>query len=130
MSRYIDAEPLEAEQYKGFNRVSETDWQKGYWSGIDEMCDKIKEQPTADVVEVVRCTECAMHSKCIMEDTFITVGITDGYCRVGRKVEKMTVTDYCTGSCEECMKDAPSDYCCKLECGEHEFCRGCQKAGY
>ena len=53
MVRYIDAEPLEAEQYKGFNRVSETDWQKGYWSGIDEMCDKIKEQPTADVVEVV-----------------------------------------------------------------------------
>ena len=53
MNRYIDAEPLEAEQYKGFNRVSETDWQKGYWSGIDEMCDKIKEQPTADVVEVV-----------------------------------------------------------------------------
>lgn len=53
MARYIDAEPLEAEQYKGFNRVSETDWQKGYWSGIDEMCDKIKEQPTADVAEVV-----------------------------------------------------------------------------
>ena len=58
MNRYIDAEPLEAEQYKGFNRVSETDWQKGYWSGIDEMCDKIKEQPTADVVEVVRCKDC------------------------------------------------------------------------
>ena len=32
--------------------------------------------------------------------------------------------------CKECMKDAPHDYCCKLECGEHEFCRGCQKAGY
>ena len=59
MTKYIDAEPLEAEQYKGFNRVSETDWQKGYWSGIDEMCDKIKEQPTADVVEVVRCKDCA-----------------------------------------------------------------------
>ena len=27
--------------------------------------------------------------------------------------------------CKECMKDAPHDYCCKLECGEHEFCRGC-----
>ena len=39
----------------------------------------------------------------------------------------MTVTDYCTGSCKECMKNAPHDYCCKLECGEHEFCRGCQK---
>lgn len=38
--------------------------------------------------------------------------------------------EYNGGSCEECMKDAPHDYCCKLECGEHEFCRGCQKAGY
>ena len=38
--------------------------------------------------------------------------------------------EYNGGSCEECMKDAPYDYCCKLECGEHEFCRGCQKAGY
>ena len=28
--------------------------------------------------------------------------------------------------CEECMKDAPYEYCCKLECGEHEFCRRCQ----
>lgn len=33
-------------------------------------------------------------------------------------------------TCEECMKDAPHDYCCKIECGEHEFCKGCQKAGY
>lgn len=28
-------------------------------------------------------------------------------------------------TCEECMKDAPHDYCCKHECGEHEFCSGC-----
>ena len=34
--------------------------------------------------------------------------------------------EYNGGSCEECMKDAPYDYCCKLECGEHEFCRGCK----
>ena len=38
--------------------------------------------------------------------------------------------EYNGGNCEECMKDAPHDYCCELECGEHEFCRGCQKAGY
>lgn len=31
----------------------------------------------------------------------------------------------CNESCENCMKDAPNPYCCKLECGEHEFCRGC-----
>ena len=28
--------------------------------------------------------------------------------------------------CNECMKDAPYDFCCKVECGEHEFCRGCE----
>ncbi len=28
-------------------------------------------------------------------------------------------------TCEECMYDAPYHYCCKCECGEHEFCRNC-----
>ena len=28
--------------------------------------------------------------------------------------------------CKECMKDAPYSYCCKYECGQHEFCRGCK----
>lgn len=27
--------------------------------------------------------------------------------------------------CRECMGSAPFPYCCKLECGQHEFCRGC-----
>ena len=31
----------------------------------------------------------------------------------------------CTNYCDICMKDAPHPYCCKKECGEHEFCRGC-----
>lgn len=35
----------------------------------------------------------------------------------------------CNESCENCMKDAPHPYCCKLECGEHEFCRGCEHNG-
>lgn len=26
--------------------------------------------------------------------------------------------------CSECMLDAPYSWCCKLECGEHEFCIG------
>lgn len=95
MNRYIDAEPLEAEQYKGFNRVSETDWQKGYWSGIDEMCDKIKEQPTADVVEVVRCKDCIyrwfngvnLHT-CVRDtangEPIVNLG---DFCSYGKKVE-------------------------------------------
>lgn len=28
-------------------------------------------------------------------------------------------------TCEECMKGAPYAFCCKRECGEHEFCRNC-----
>ncbi len=28
-------------------------------------------------------------------------------------------------TCNECMKGSPYKFCCRLECGEHEFCRGC-----
>ena len=28
-------------------------------------------------------------------------------------------------NCNECMKGSPYRFCCKDECGEHEFCRGC-----
>lgn len=28
-------------------------------------------------------------------------------------------------NCQDCMEDAPYHFCCKKECGEHEFCRGC-----
>lgn len=28
--------------------------------------------------------------------------------------------------CQECMWDAPYNYCCKVECHEHMFCEGCQ----
>lgn len=27
--------------------------------------------------------------------------------------------------CGSCMYDAPHSFCCKRECNEHEFCRGC-----
>ena len=27
--------------------------------------------------------------------------------------------------CKECMYDAPYQWCCKIECGEHEFCKDC-----
>lgn len=28
-------------------------------------------------------------------------------------------------TCNDCMDGAPYKFCCKLECGEHEFCRNC-----
>ena len=54
------------------------------------------------------------------------IQIKENNCCCGQEGEQ----EYNGGSCEECMKDAPYEYCCKIECGEHEFCRGCQKAGY
>lgn len=27
--------------------------------------------------------------------------------------------------CNECMYDAPYNFCCKQECNEHEFCKNC-----
>lgn len=91
MARYIDAEKFEKEMYHEAFVETNSDmqkWDSGCWIRYKMFENCIAQQPTADVVKVVRCTECAMHSKCIMKDTFITVGITDGYCRVGRKVEK------------------------------------------
>lgn len=35
----------------------------------------------------------------------------------------------CNNKCKECMKDAPYKFCCKLECGEHEFCKQCKYNG-
>lgn len=31
--------------------------------------------------------------------------------------------------CKKCQAyhDFPYDYCCLYECGEHEFCRGCER---
>ena len=30
------------------------------------------------------------------------------------------------GKCKECIVNAPYRFCCKKECGEHEFCRRCE----
>lgn len=29
------------------------------------------------------------------------------------------------GSCNKCMEGAPFHFCCRKECGEHEFCAPC-----
>jgi len=35
--------------------------------------------------------------------------------------------DEAIDECLKCMKDAPWHWwCCRMECGEHEFCRGCE----
>lgn len=29
------------------------------------------------------------------------------------------------GNCGICMIAAPERYCCRKECGKHEYCKGC-----
>lgn len=38
----------------------------------------------------------------------------------------------CIHDCKECSKkyQLPFGYCCLIECGQHEFCRGCKKGIY
>lgn len=81
MSRYIDADKLIKEMHKTW------DMQDLYLPvHFEGLVDK---QPTADVTEVVRCENCKLHGHCLVEDTYNTSGIQDGYCRVGeRKVQE------------------------------------------
>ncbi len=70
MSRYIDADALKKAVYR---------------SGIDNQADistLIEDQPTADVVEVVRCKDC----KHYREENF--------HCWLMRG--KMSLNDYCS----------------------------------
>lgn len=36
-----------------------------------------------------------------------------------------SVRELLINQCKDCMNDAPYNYCCRMECGQHEFCRGC-----
>lgn len=59
-----------------------------YKAKFEALCAAIDNAPAVDAVEVVRCKDCKNHGKCTFEDTFITVGINDGYCRVGAKMDE------------------------------------------
>ena len=52
MAEYIKKEDALAREYLGYIRCSETDWQKGYWAGVDDICHHVKSLTAADVVEV------------------------------------------------------------------------------
>lgn len=47
----------------------------------------VEAQPTADVVEVVRCKDCVSHTHCFIEDHFKFAGLENPFCCVGKKVE-------------------------------------------
>ena len=52
MAEYIEREALLKHAHIGMTRVSDTEWQKGYWDGVDDMAEYIREEPAADVAEV------------------------------------------------------------------------------
>lgn len=58
MARYVDVDAL----LKSLTKFKENDWNKELCiplpSVVDDCIDIVDEQPTADVVEVVRCKEC------------------------------------------------------------------------
>lgn len=53
----------------------------------DDLEKIICDQPTADVVEVVKCKDCVLHTNCFVEDHFKFVGLENPFCCVGKKVE-------------------------------------------
>lgn len=60
MARYIDAEKFEDEMYhESFEKDSDMQkWDSGCWIRYKLFADCLEKQPTADVVEVVRCKDC------------------------------------------------------------------------
>lgn len=80
--RPIDADKLRKEILKS-NDAHATNGRER--SLLDRNVRILDEQPTIDAVEVVRCKDCQIHNHCIVEDTFLTNGIKDGYCRAGKR---------------------------------------------
>ena len=77
MSRYIDADRLKKhfEWWEGEAKAKE------FKEIFDEIIDA---QPTAAVVEVVRCKECLLHGKCKFE---LGLG-SEGFCSQGERGEE------------------------------------------
>ena len=58
-----------------------------------------------------------------MNITYITQGWLCPVC--SRKPTRIADCIAC-----QAEKQMPHDYCCLMECGQHEFCRGCDKGIY
>ena len=97
MNRYIDAEKFEKEMYhEAFEMDSDMQkWDSGCWIRYKMFENCIAQQPTADVVEVVRCKDCIyrwfngvnLHT-CVRDtangEPIVNLG---DFCSYGKKVE-------------------------------------------
>lgn len=92
MSRYIDADKL-VEKYE---RVIEDEWNKktsptSWAEAYDCVIADIDDQPTADVVEVVRCKDCIYNSNgsCTHSEIYDDPNYNpDYYCADGERREE------------------------------------------
>ena len=97
MARYIDAEKFEKEMY---HEAFETDsdmqkWDSGCWIRYKMLENCIAQQPTADVVEVVRCKDCEygeiddidIPSQYLCHYEGYSWNDENHYCSYGKKVE-------------------------------------------
>ena len=92
MNRYIDAEKFKKEMY---HEAFETDsdmqkWDSGCWIRYKMFENCIEQQPTADVVEVVRCKDCKYQGnddECPLLKMFPYRDDERGYCSEGKRME-------------------------------------------
>lgn len=91
MARYIDAEKFEKEMYhEAFETGSDMQkWDSGCWIRYKMLENCIAQQPTADVVEVVRCKNCKYQGN---DDECPLLSLAaytepDDFCSYGKKVE-------------------------------------------
>ena len=58
-----------------------------------EVIMRVKEAPSVDAVEVVRCKDCVYHGRCTYEAVFITSGFENPHCCAGWRKEKKDAVD-------------------------------------
>lgn len=56
-------------------------------AGIRKALRCIEQAPTIDAVPVVRCKDCVLTGKCLVEEMFQLAGIDDQFCCVGKRKE-------------------------------------------
>lgn len=95
MSRYIDVDSLTSALNERYDTlVKDYGYYDAFALGFGDCVDKVENQPTADVVEVVRCKDCVYARKDKPTDTFFDCdfhgrGVTDtDYCKWGKRCEE------------------------------------------
>lgn len=95
MARYIDADAMKDDVIKLRRKLDITqcsnDYAVGWITGVDNMEGVIDRQPTADVVEVVRCKDCKYYDGRKCDKIYY---IMDGYYVGGFEVKKPD--DFCS----------------------------------